>query len=93
MKSFLFTIKNPHNLPARIFEQRQVGGAICDASSHGPTFGGGTDLSVAGDSRNFKSGYSKLGTGYTNDTALPGTTLLAGRQNFSVNELEVFEVI
>jgi hypothetical protein len=39
LTSFLFTITNPHNLPARIFKKKGEANAIYDDNSYGPTFG------------------------------------------------------
>jgi hypothetical protein len=39
LKSFVLTIKNPHNLESRVFTQKQQAYEIYDHSSYGPTFG------------------------------------------------------
>jgi hypothetical protein len=92
LKSFLFTIKNPHNLATRIFAQKRQERAIFGSSSYGPVFGAGSDLQIRGDFYGSNSNYSKLGNTYANDTEIAGTTVLTGSQHFRVKEIEVFEV-
>jgi hypothetical protein len=93
LTSFIFTIKNPHNLPARIFKQKQEVNAIYDDSSYGPLFGYGHDLSVYGQWQSPNNCHSTLGTTYTNDTGLAGNEVLTGAQYFAVKEIEVFGVV
>jgi hypothetical protein len=92
-KSFIFSIKNPHNLPARIFEQKQQGNAINDRIDYGPVFGNGCDLWVGDQCQKSRSSGSRLGTAYANDTGITGYQVLTGAQDFTVQEIEVFEVI
>jgi hypothetical protein len=93
LKSFIFTIKNPHDLPAQIFEQVQEMHAIRNGASYGPTFGGAPDLYVCDQSRTSTSSASKIGTTYANNTGIAGNQVLTGAQNFTVEEIEVFEAI
>jgi Ca2+-binding EF-hand superfamily protein len=92
LKSFLFTIKNPHNRPPRIFTQKQQANALYDHGGYGPGFGNGVDLVIANQSNSTTGSYSALGTGYNNDTGIAGNTVFTGAQNFTVKEIEVFEV-
>jgi hypothetical protein len=92
-KSFIFTLMNPHNMAARIFKQKQADKAILDNSSYGPTFGNGCDLHVCDQCQSSTGSYSALGTVYVNDTGLAGNEILTGAQSFTVEEIEVFEVI
>jgi hypothetical protein len=91
LKSFLFTLKNPHNVPARRFalkaEKRDE--AIFCISNHGPHF---IDL-VVSDNCNEKtsSSASIFGNRYTNDTGLDGNMFFTGSAHFQVKEIEVFE--
>jgi hypothetical protein len=102
-KSFLFTLRNPHNVPARRFPLKADTGAcydriwaICGNFSSGPHF---WDMAVFDDSKEKThifisrgcTGY--FGLFYTNDTGLEGATLLTGSQRFKVKEIEVFEII
>jgi hypothetical protein len=93
LKSFVFTIKNPHNLPARIFKQKAETCAIYDHNSYGPVFGDNCTLRVSDDCRSSNGGYSKFGSCYPNDTGIADDAVLAGARNFAVEEIEVFEVI
>jgi hypothetical protein len=90
LQSFLFTIKNPHNLSARIFTQKQADRAVYDDDSCGPFFG--NDLHVYGDWRKGEC-YSYLGNTYNNDTGIAGNEVLTGSQKFAVQEIEVFELV
>jgi hypothetical protein len=92
LQTFLFTLKNPHNLPPRIFHQKEERYAIYDGSSYGPTFGG-TALCVCDKCQSSNSSYSTLGNYSDNDTGIQGNQVLTGAQNFTVKEIEVFELI
>jgi hypothetical protein len=93
LKSFLFTIKNPHNLPPQRFTQNNESNAIYDNSTYGPTFGTGRDLYICDQCQSSNSSYSVLGTTYTNATGISGDTVLTGAKTFLVKEIEVFEVV
>jgi hypothetical protein len=88
LKSFLFTLKNPHNIAARRFalaaEEKHE--AINCCSALGPAFGGGYDNCSA----NAES-YTGFGGTYTNDPGLEGETFFTGSEDFTVKEIEVFE--
>jgi hypothetical protein len=95
-KSFIFTIKNPHKLPAQIFKQRQEANAIENRGCWGPRFGGGwgcADLHIGNYPRSSTGGYSSLGRAYANGTELAGNEVLTGSEWFTVEEIEVFEVV
>jgi hypothetical protein len=95
MKSFLFTLKNPHNIPARRFalKAEQKHQAIeCD-SGCGPGFGSGPcDMAVSNDCNANTSSSTSLGYSYTNETGLDADVVLTGSYNFQVEEIEVFEI-
>jgi hypothetical protein len=94
LESFIFTIKNPHNLPAQIFKQKQEGQAIYNGgASHGPTFGANHDLQVYDPFESTTYNYSNLGKTYTNDTGIGGKEVLTGEYSFGIKEIEIFEVI
>jgi hypothetical protein len=94
MKSFLFTIKNPHNLAARIFEQKEAANAIFDGSSFGPTFGSKNTLCIHGQFESSDSCSSNLsGKTYANNTGIAGNQVLTGGQYFVLKEVEVFQVM
>jgi hypothetical protein len=92
LKSFLFTLNNPQNCPARKFTlkaQRKDKAIICDYA-RGPHF---HDIAVS-DSCNAKtSSYTyNFGLSYANDTGLNGRTFFTGSERFTVKEIEVFEI-
>jgi hypothetical protein len=94
LKSFLFTLKNPHNVPARRFvlkaEQKQY--TIRGNSKYGPIFG--KDEIVVCDNGNAgNTNWNWFGTrAYTNDTGLDGQTFFTGKEHFTVKEIEVFKI-
>jgi hypothetical protein len=77
-ESFLFTIENPHNLPAQIFRQKEGLRAVYHRASYGPTFGCGHDLCVSNRCRDSDDSYSNLGNTYTNYTGISGKEVLTG---------------
>jgi hypothetical protein len=93
LTSFLFTIKNPHNLPEQIFKQKQEGYAIHNGSAYGPTFGARHDFCVCEPFQTATSNYSNLGYTYINDTGIAAKEVLTGEYHFAVEEMEVFEVV
>jgi hypothetical protein len=93
VQSFIFTIKNPHKLPERIFKLKQASTAISDCSSYGPTFGSGYDFHLCDQCQSVNDSYSILGNSYANDTGIAGNQVLTGAEHFTVKEIEVFEVV
>jgi hypothetical protein len=93
LSSFVFTIKNPHNLRPQIFKQQQVRQAIGDYGDHGPVFAGTCDLVVADHYQSANRNWSNLGGVYRNDTGIDGDGVLTGAHLFTVKEIEVFQVI
>jgi hypothetical protein len=91
-KSFLFTLKNPHNLAARKFASRveTKDKAIYSHSDFGPHF---CDLYVSGNCNTDTVSWTcRFGTSYTNDTGLDGSTFFTGSKYFQVTEIEVFKI-
>jgi hypothetical protein len=91
LKSFLFTLKNPHNLPARKFalKAKNKDRAIYCRSSWGPHF---RDIGVSENCNANTDSGSYLGNSYANDTGLDGETVLTGSFQFRVKEIELFEI-
>jgi hypothetical protein len=91
LKSFLFTLKNPHNVPARRFalKAEKKDEAICCISSWGPHF---WDIYVHDECNANNSFNGGLGGRYTNDTGLNGKTFFTGSKYFKVKEIEGFEI-
>jgi hypothetical protein len=91
LKSFVFTLKNPHNLPARKFAlkaEKKNEAIYCD-SWWGPRF---WDIGVCHNCNVNTGSFSCLGDCYANDTSLDGSTVLTGSFHFEVKEVEVFEI-
>jgi hypothetical protein len=89
--SFLFTLKNPHNIPARKFalmaEWKQE--AIWCDSTYGPSF---RDLGVRDNCNAEACSCTCRGSSYINDTGLHPYKALTGSRYFQVQEIEVFEI-
>jgi hypothetical protein len=85
-KSFLFTLKNPDNIPARRFalnaekKQRSI---QCD-SDCGPWFGSPCDIGVSDRCNANTDSYTAI--------VLPGMVVFTGSRSFQVKEIEVFEI-
>jgi hypothetical protein len=92
LKSFLFTLKNPHNVPARRFAlkaEKKDEAIFCD-SGRGPDF---CDICVWDNcNTNTNSFTFNFGISYTNDTGLDGKTFFTGSETFKLKEIEVFEI-
>jgi hypothetical protein len=100
-KSFLFTLKNPHNFPAKRFKlkTKQKHRAIWCDSECGPCFGAGGGLFLVSDlhvcdncNTTTKSSTFYFGCTYINDTKLESQTFFTGSAHFQVQEIEVFEI-
>jgi hypothetical protein len=92
LKSFLFTLKNPHNIPARKFALKadKKDEAIYCWSLLGPDF---RDIGVSGNCNANTNSYTyHFGRSYANDTGLDGNTFFTGATYFKVKEIEVFEI-
>jgi hypothetical protein len=88
LKSFVFTVKNPSGIAPRRFllKEDRKGLAIWTRLGCGPVFGcAPADFAVTAHS-------TELGYSYLNDTGLDGKTLLTGSPEFSIKEIEVFEI-
>jgi hypothetical protein len=92
-KSFLFTLKNPHNISPRKFKLLNASTAIWSGSGYGPIFGNGHDICVYDKFNTNASHYTNVGTGYVNDTGIDGKQVLTGESNFIVKEIEVFTIM
>jgi hypothetical protein len=91
LKSFLFTLKNTHNIPPRRFVLKPEGKqqAINCNSGLGPSF---YDLGVVDNCNRNTNNEAELGHSYTNDTGLDGDIVFTESANFQVKEIEVFEI-
>jgi hypothetical protein len=89
LKSFIFTLKNPHYIPARRFplKPENMHQAIDCDSNCGPCF---RDIYV--DHNCSFSNTGSFGDRYTNDTGREAVTFFTGSPRFQVKEIEVFEI-
>jgi hypothetical protein len=88
LRSFVFTLKNPHNIPPRRFalkSEPKRPAIYCDFN-WGPHFCG------IGVSNLRNCCWTELGLAYTNDTGLDGKMVFTGSHRFRVREIEVFEI-
>jgi hypothetical protein len=95
LKSFLFTLKNPHNFPATKFalKAEEKHRAIVCRSDRGPHF---RDICGSGNcNANTDSFPHGFGRAYANDTGQDPWTFFSASQGsglFTVKEIEVFEM-
>jgi hypothetical protein len=91
LKSFVFTLKNPHNLSARRFTLRvtEQDHAICCDSARGPHF---RDIVVSDNCNANSKSNTLLGFSYINNSGLNEKVLFTGSSSFQVKEIEVFEI-
>jgi hypothetical protein len=95
MKSFLFTLKNPHNIPPRRFalKFREKDQAISCYSERGPCFGyGPPDLMIYDECNTVHYNCTSLGGTYINDTGLSNNIVFTGSGGFQVEDIEVFKI-
>jgi hypothetical protein len=92
-RSFVFAILNPHGIGCRKFPLKpdQAGYAIAANYRYGPIFGNGNTICVYDNCSSTNGNYTDL-TGYVNDTGLNDKVVFTGEYNFTVKEIEVFEV-
>jgi hypothetical protein len=67
--------------------------AIQDYPNYGRAFGNGTELRVCNESRSSNQSSSNAWKAYINDTGIQGEAVFTGARNFTVDEIEVFEII
>jgi hypothetical protein len=91
-KSFLFTLRNPHNVSSRRFplKYEESDGAIYCVDVCGPHF---YDIGVSKNCHaNMASFTSSFGSVYTNDTGVDGGLFFTNSRSFKVKEVEIFEI-
>jgi hypothetical protein len=94
LRSFLFTLRNPHSVPPRRFalkaEKKQ--NAISCESGCGPAFGYNGDGIHVSDNCN---SFTCIGTNWSDCASANNIAFecfLTGAQKFTVKEIEVFEI-
>jgi hypothetical protein len=102
MKSFLFTLKNPHNVSARTFRMVSAQKAYvnyCRKSDDGylTWIGNCGAIAIHCDGHSCATGrnggFATPNQAFVNDTGLNGETFFTGEQSFTVKELEIFESV
>jgi hypothetical protein len=90
-RSFLFTLKNPFDIPERRFvlKAENKHQAIRCESRSGPNF---CDIRVEDNCNANTNSYTHLGSIYTNDTRLDAEIVFTASRTFQVKEIEVFEI-
>jgi hypothetical protein len=91
LKSFLFTLKNPHRIAARRFalQAEKKDEAISCNYELGPNF---CDIGVSDQCNANTRSFTSFGHSYTNDTGLVGKRLFTSSEYFQVKEIEVFKI-
>ena len=89
--AFMFSLVNPAGLPTKMKIKANMTNAICCSSTYGPAFGK-NDLRIVNNPNSNNCSYT-LGTTYECPAGQSATTFLTGAQQFTVNEIEVFELV
>jgi hypothetical protein len=92
-QSFVFTISNPHQIGSRKFGLKPdyAHCAIRAFKNFGPILGYGNTITVDDNCSTTNNNYTNL-SGYVNDVGLDDKVVFTGEQNFTVKEIEVFEI-
>jgi hypothetical protein len=94
LRSFLFTLKNPDNIPARRFalkgEKRWA--AISCKSEVGPNFDDMCVYDICSTCAASRFCHKSLGFAYTNNTGLGNNTVFTDSFHFQGKEIEFFEI-
>ncbi|PRP81189.1 hypothetical protein PROFUN_02023 [Planoprotostelium fungivorum] len=91
--TFLFTLKNPHGITARLnLRPQSRERSVCCNGAHGPTWGAGYDLHVADMSDCNMSSYSYLPNSFEDPTG-KGHALFTGNSHFKTKEVEVYQPV
>jgi hypothetical protein len=80
---------------AKCATQKNTSYSICDQGTYGPTFGGGNDIRIYDNCNTRGDNYCDPNQGNSSYALPPGAdnTFLAGSYNFTVTEIEVYQVI
>jgi hypothetical protein len=91
LKSFVFTLKNPHNFPPTKFplDPEEQEDAIFCCRGKGPFF---CDIIVDDECNTSNENLSCIGCSYKNTTGIGGTSFFTGSHAFTVKEIETFEI-
>jgi hypothetical protein len=99
-KSFLFTMKNPHSIPARklsLTPNMKQYAMYCWTADPLIWFGNGGAIGISAgcttNNQSHNTGFGHSNGSYENDTGLNGPTFFTGESNYTVKDLEIFELI
>jgi hypothetical protein len=100
LRSFLFTLRNPHGVPPRKFalKEKMKRSAICCYSDRCAVFGSinDCDILVCDNCNTNSHSYTGIGTHWSNTTTYANDTqfeyFFTGACRFTVKEIEVFEI-
>ena len=88
--AFIFTLKNPHNIPPTKYTTTQPQNAIRCYTSYGPMFGSG-DIYVYTNSNQNTSSSTSFPQSYGDSTG-KGKLTFTNNNNFQTTEIEVFQI-
>ena len=93
--AFIFSLVNKFHKPIRIDHDNTSGSySICCGASHGPVFGGGSDIRVEDNANANSKSYSNFGSSFKHPQYVYGSveakTFLAGTYNFQITEIEIY---
>jgi len=91
--SFLFTLTNPHGIPAtKYVSKTNDNNSIFCHSTYGPTFGSGHDIYICNNSNSTTNNCSSYFPGSYQDSTGRGQATFTGAFNFQTSEIEVYSV-
>jgi hypothetical protein len=97
LRSFIFTLKNPHNIPAQRFplkaDKKNVAIDCNVGVADGPTFG--FDMGIMDDTDGNMRGWTQHGTRVTDrvyENGIAVEDLFTSSENFKPKDVEVFEI-
>ena len=87
---FLFTLKNPWNIPPTMFKNKYSQTSILYVDVYGPCFGSHSDFCIRGHSGNFELSHT-IGFPWSyEDSTGKGNKVFTGDDKFTVKRMEVF---
>jgi hypothetical protein len=89
---FLFTLTNPHGIPATKYSINKIQHSIYDNESYGPVFGTNGDLTVHTNSQTNSSNSFSFPGAY-NDTTNRGALTFTGTTSFQTSDIEVYRLL
>lgn len=89
---FLFTLRNPWNIPPTCFHNKYPETSILYVDVYGPCFGSHSDFCIRGHGGHFEESHV-IGFPWSyEDPTGKGNSIFCGKENFSVKRMEVFIV-